>query len=342
MMPKGLFVDLVLVTFVAFAASRLGLCAEEALHPAGAIPAKAWRAVAPGRVEPISGEIRIGTPVLGRIDEVLVKSNDKVFAGEPLIRLDDDEARARLSTAEAQVGFRKRLRNDQPPSKGAAERRKAEDAIAEEEKVAMEAQATVDRAAIARRKGTGSDADLEKAQAALAGAQNRLIQRRRELRSTEPELPLPTQMEGQLAVARAELTVAKIAIDKMTVRAPIAGTVLQVNAKPGELASPAASQALVVMGDLSAMRVRTEVDERDIAEITINQGVAVRATAFGEREFAGKVLSITPLVETSNSSARGPRKLADVNVIEVVVDLVEPGPLIVGMQVDVFFRTANP
>ena len=58
---------------------------------------KQWAAVAPGRVEAASGEIKIGAPVVGRVAQVLVKPNDKVFAGEVLIRLDDDEALARLT-----------------------------------------------------------------------------------------------------------------------------------------------------------------------------------------------------------------------------------------------------
>src|SRR3982074_1746356 len=88
---------------------------------------KRWQAVAPGRVEPTSGEIKIAAPIVGVIGEVLVKANDKVFAGEPLIRLVDSEAQARLATAEAQIALRKRARNDESPSSRASTRRKAED-----------------------------------------------------------------------------------------------------------------------------------------------------------------------------------------------------------------------
>jgi len=69
---------------------------------------KRWQTVAPGRVEPSSGAIKIAAPVMDVIAQVLVKVNDKVFAGEPLIRLTDNEARARLAAAEAQVAFRLR------------------------------------------------------------------------------------------------------------------------------------------------------------------------------------------------------------------------------------------
>ena len=57
---------------------------------------KRWQAVAPGRVESISGEIKIGAPLIAPIAEVLVKAGDKVSAGEPLLRLSDKEAQAQL------------------------------------------------------------------------------------------------------------------------------------------------------------------------------------------------------------------------------------------------------
>src|SRR5437763_1715336 len=45
-------------------------------------PETNWHAVAPGRVEPRSGEIKVAPVVIGRIAGVLVKVNDVVFAGE--------------------------------------------------------------------------------------------------------------------------------------------------------------------------------------------------------------------------------------------------------------------
>src|SRR6201989_2235245 len=61
---------------------------------------KRWQTVAPGRVEPASGTIKVAAPAMGVIAQVMVKVNDKVFAGEPLLRLVDAEARARLAAAE--------------------------------------------------------------------------------------------------------------------------------------------------------------------------------------------------------------------------------------------------
>jgi Biotin-lipoyl like len=83
----------------------------------------------------------------GRISEVPVNANDKVLAGEPLLRLDDEEARARTAMAQAQVTMRKRARNDQAAGK-AADRRKAEDAVSDAEATLVEARDAFDKVAL--------------------------------------------------------------------------------------------------------------------------------------------------------------------------------------------------
>jgi HlyD family secretion protein len=330
---------------------------------------KRWQTVAPGRVEPVSGTIKIAAPAMGVIAHVLVKVDDKVFAGEPLVRLVDTEARARLAAAEAQVAFRLRARNEEsapaasPPrarpaprarptprpqgevamanaDKGAA-RRRAEDALADADKAVMEAQAALDKAVVDRRSGATSNAAVEAARAALGRARERQQQQKAELRRIEadPSTPLPTFAEGQVNVARAEAAAAAAEIERLTIRAPIAGTVLQVNAKPGELAAPSNAQPLLVIGDVSALRVRAELDERDLGEIKIGQPAVIRADAFRGRDFAGKVSFIAPIVEPARiNSARGQRNVTDVDVVEVLVDLAQPDTFAVGMKVDVYFQ----
>jgi HlyD family secretion protein len=317
------------------------VCALAVVMPISAARAgeeKPWQAVAPGRIEPSSGEFKIAASSGGLIGEVLVKAGDKVAAGDPLIRLTDREAQARVANAEAQVAMRKRARNDQNPPARAADRRKAEDAVADAEKAVLDARAALDRAVTERRAGRGADADIESGRSALARAQERLRQQKAELRRVEVDAPLPTQNEGQLNIARAELWAVEAALEKMTIRAPIAGTVLQVNAKAGEMASPSSMQPLVLLGDVSSLRVRAELDERDIAEIKLGQPVLVRPAAFRGREFTGKVSFISPLVEPGTSNSRGQRNQTDVDIVEVWIDLADPGPLAVGMKADVFFR----
>ena len=117
--------------------------------------------MAPGRVEPPSGIIKVAAPAIGIVTKVLVKVNDTVFAGEPLILLNDDEIQARYAAAEAQAGMRRRLRDEQAVTGKALERRRAEDAVAEAETAVFDAQAAVDKAAAQWRAtgGAGCRAD---------------------------------------------------------------------------------------------------------------------------------------------------------------------------------------
>ena len=299
---------------------------------------KRWQAVAPGRVESCSGQIKVATAVTGVVGKVLVKANDRVFAGEPLIHLSDEEPRARLAAAEAQVAVRERARDERSATGRAFTRRKAQDAVTDAERALYDARSAVDRAAAGLRANGGPDADLTAARLALTRAQNELSTRQEELRKIEDDAPLPTAPEAQLSIARAEYTVARSALDNMTIRAPIDGTVLQVNVRAGELATPASLQPPLLLADLSALCVRAELDERDLGSIKVRQAVTVRAAAFPGREFEGSVASIAPLVEPGRLAPPGTRNQTDVDVVQVMVELKGTGQLSVGMKADVYFR----
>jgi HlyD family secretion protein len=328
----------VLTTSLAVSAAKLHAQTPARAATTDVADEKRWLAVAPGRVEPLSGVIKVAVPVMGVIGEVLVKANDKVFAGEALIRLVDPEVRARAVAAEAQVALRTRVRNKESAASGAGPRRRAEDAVADAEKAVSETRSILDKVAVERRAGRKSDSDVDAARSGLTRAQDRLAQQKAELRRIEADAPLPTLAEGQLNIARGELLAAQAAADKMIIRAPVDGSILQMNAKPGELASPSTPQPLVLLGNVSALRVRAEADERDIEKIKLGQAVLVRPAAFRGREIAGTVTFIAPLVEAQRNNSPGQRNMTDVDVVEVLVDLGEPGPLAVGMKVDVYFR----
>ncbi|MGJ5150980.1 MULTISPECIES: HlyD family secretion protein [unclassified Bradyrhizobium] len=297
-----------------------------------------WLAVAPGRVEPASGLIKLGAPVVGLIQDVLVRPNETVFAGQALVRLSDGEARAQLASAEAQVAMRKRVRNKESTPSGAGPRRRAEDGLADAQAAVFDARAALDKAVTERRAGRGADADVDTARTQLTAAQAKLEQQADELRKVTADAPLPISAEGQLNVARSELQGARATLEKLTIRAPLDGTVLQVNARTGEIASPQTTPPLVLLGDTSSLRVRAELDQRDLDKIKVGQQAVVRSDAFRGRDVAGKVAAIAPLVESSRTAALSQRNMTDVDVVEVLVDLAEPGPFAVGMKVDVYFK----
>jgi Barrel-sandwich domain of CusB or HlyD membrane-fusion len=93
----------------------------------------------------------------------------------------------------------------------------------------------------------------------------------------------------------------------------------------------------VLLGDLSGLRVRAEVHERDVGKIKLGGKAVVRADAFRGREFTGKVVSIAPLVQPARINSPGSRNLSDFSVTDVLIELSDPGPM-VGMKVDVYFQ----
>jgi len=231
--------------------------------------------------------------------------------------------------------MRRRLRDEQAVTGKALDRRRAEDATADAETAVFDAQAAVDRAATQWR-ATGAPTDtLTNARAALVRAQEELAKRQAALRAIDA--PLLTPNEAQVVSARGDLALARVNLEKLRIRAPIDGTVLQININPGELATPSAVQPLALVANLSTLNVRAELDERDVAEIKVGQAASVRAAAFPGKEFAGTVTSIAPLVEASRLGSRGPGNRSDVDAVEVVVKLTQPGPLTAGMKVDVYF-----
>jgi multidrug efflux pump subunit AcrA (membrane-fusion protein) len=125
-------------------------------------PKTAWAASAPGRVEPSGGEVRIGPQGPGRIAEVLVALNDKVAAGDLLVRLDDEELIGRVHSAAAEAAIRKRERDNTEVTGKAQERRSAEDGVANAERQLVQAREEADRQLRARRAGSASEADLDK------------------------------------------------------------------------------------------------------------------------------------------------------------------------------------
>jgi len=300
-----------------------------------AVPAPTWTASAPGRVEPRGGEIKIGAQTAGRIVQVFVKQNDVVSAGDLLIRLDDEEPRARLAAAEAEAAVRKRERDAETVNRQAQDRRNAEDAVATAERALAQARFDLDRALAANGRGGASTE-----RAVVAAAQQKLEQERTELRRAQglSNMPLPTRLEAALTAARSDLSLAESALERTRIRAPSDGTVLQVNARPGETASPSPEQTLIVVGDLSALRVRAEIEERDTAKVRVGQNVVVRSDAHPGKEFEGKVATIAQALGPGKIAQRGPRRPNDMEVLEVVVELTSGSSLLPGMRVDVFFK----
>lgn len=306
-----------------------------------AAPAQSpWVAAAPGRVETKSGEIRVGAAAVGRIAQVHVRINDRVEADEVMVRLDDDEARSRLSAAEAEAGARLRERDAQAATGGREDVRRAEDAAYLAERAVTGARYELDAALLAKRTGGGADRLIGEARKRLTDARERLQREQVAFASAQGRsgVPAPNRLEAALITARAEVALAQLMLDRTRIRAPIQGTVFQVNGKVGETVAPSPEQPIIVMGDPSVMVVKAELDERDVGKIKVGQRAFVRSSAFPGRDFEGRVSSLAPALGPPRMTAPGPRRPTDLEVLEVTIDLDAPGPLLPGLRVDSFFR----
>jgi HlyD family secretion protein len=292
-----------------------------------------WAASATGRVEPKSGEVRVTAEVGGRIVDIPVNLNDQVKSGDLLVRLDDDDAITKVVGANAEAQVRVRERNEEDARGLQLERRNAEDAVAAAERSVFGAQQEFDDALDQKRNHNGAQDAVDKGRTKLADERANLASV-----NAKSGMPLPTRLEAALTVARAELTGAELGVEHTRIRAPFDGTVLNVIAKEGEVAAPSPENTLVIYGDLSTMKVRAEVEERDAAKIRVGQRVVVRADAYPEQDFEGKVTSIAQSLSPPNIQSRGPRRPNDVEVLEAVVELDGAPPLLTGMRVDTFFK----
>ncbi|MGI9524766.1 MAG: HlyD family secretion protein [Hyphomicrobiaceae bacterium] len=309
----------------------------------------AWAASAPGRVEPLSGEIKVRPEESAVVAGVYARLNEKVKEGDLLIALDTDDAVARIDAALAEVEVRVAERDEVPEDEEEKEAnellqpwRDALDALSDSERALHAARVKFDKLMMSNTEGDQVLAEeLEAARKAIGDAQTEIEERRLAVaKALEDEnLPPPTRLDSGLAIARSDLRLAENAYERTRVRAPIDGAVLLIEAKKGELLLSSASEPAAIVGDMSTLIVTAEVEERDIDEIRVGQHTIVRSNAFQAQDFPGRVSQISSRVGSPGLGVRGQNSLRDVEILEVQILLDGRPPLLSGMRVDVFFRT---
>ena len=139
--------------------------------------------------------MRITAEVPGRIVDVAAGLNDRVKAGDLLVRLDDDDALTKVAGANAEAQVRVRERNEEDARGLQLERRNAEDAVASAERAVFGAQQEFDDALDKKRNNNGNDDDVDKARTKLTDANKKLADERADLASVNAKsgMPLPTR-----------------------------------------------------------------------------------------------------------------------------------------------------
>lgn len=123
------------------------------------------------------------------------------------------------------------------------------------------------------------------------------------------------RLEATLRQAELQVEQIRRQISQASLVAPFDGTVGIVYARAGEVAAP--GQPLVILGDLSTLRVETtDLDEIDVAQIQLDQRVTVTLDAFPNRTFKGRITRIAPMSTPGSSGVN----------YTVVVELDELNP----------------
>jgi ABC exporter DevB family membrane fusion protein len=294
--------------------------------------------VAAGLVEPASEEIRLGAQMDGVLRSVLVEEGDAVKRGQIVAVLENGEysarvvlARSRIAEAEATL---ERLRNGSRQQ----ERREA-DANVREAQVALEiARAERERRHVLLERGavSRSEYDLSDRDYRTAAARLDALRERAALVHDATRAEDLARAEAELATARAQLNEALAMLEKTMVRAPIDGRILRKIRKAGEAVSANGSTPIVSLGDLSELRVRVDVDETDVAKLREGMPAYVRAEAYGDRQFAGRVVRIGQALGRKNVRTDEPTERVDRKILETLITLDPGAALPVGLRVDAY------
>ncbi len=307
-----------------------------------------------GLAEPSSQEIHIGTDVSGTVDRVLVSPGARVAAGTPLFVIDSRIAEATLTqrdrdlaAAEARLAEAKArvpgLEADLDVARTAVQAARADrDEAADMARIAdrLEPGAAITERELTRRKNVlrMADARLEEARAKVAHAR--------------AALALFSESGGgaSIAVGRAVVEQAKAAVslaqrdlELRTVRAPIDGTVLQVNVRPGEYAQAGGSgQPLIVMGALDPLYLRVDVDEADIPRW--RPGAPATASVRGDAQHPMRLVFVRqePLVVPKRALSGLGTERVDTRVMQVIYQIETAGASVLpGQQLDVFIEASG-
>jgi RND family efflux transporter MFP subunit len=141
--------------------------------------------------------------------------------------------------------------------------------------------------------------------------------------------------------AKAEAQVARIMVDKSTVKSPIKGEVLKVNIRPGEFAQAGAlSKPLMTIGDLSKMHVRIEIDELDAHRFKMQNKAVGLLRGQPDFKIPLQFVRIEPLVVSKVSISGGNSEKIDSRVLQVIYSFDNnfSPKILVGQQLDVYIE----
>jgi HlyD family secretion protein len=247
-------------------------------------------------------KIELASKVVGRVATVAVEMGDKVQKGQVLVRLEDDEYKARVAQQQGLLDNAKALLAEFEAGLRPQEIQAAKARLEDAQAGLTNAQVNLKRLqgielsrAISRQQIDDADAlvrsraaqvDLQRQQYELARIGNRKEQ-------IDAQRATVRQLEGSLAMTTLDL-------DNTVIRSPMAATVLQRNVEVGEFVTTGfvgdrgAKGYVLSIADLNDLRVELDISQNDIAKVSARQPCWIVTDAYPDKKYQGVVDLISP------------------------------------------------
>ena len=230
----------------------------------------------------------IGSAVMGRLVELVVKEGDAVKAGQVLARIDPVQASSSADAAAASVGA---LEADARAA--ATQVRAAQAALEEARSREKEAAASWTRAQELQRAGLLPQSEFDKASMAGTSAAAQVAAATASFERAQQAL---ASADRRIAQGRAENTRARDMLSKTEITAPIDGIITRLDAEQGEMVVMGVQNQpgtiLMTISDLSAVNAEVKVAEADVMRLSQGFASTVTLEALPLQKFTGRVVEI--------------------------------------------------
>lgn len=325
--------------FALFSTQRLAKSASAA-EPVQTPPQAQYKSQvgAVGLVEASSENVAISVPVPGLVTRVAVAAGERVNKGAVLFQLDDRDLRAELALRQSNVDVaRARLAKLEAGTRP-EEIPPAQARVAEAQAQLDDANTQLRLIESVRDKRAVREEDRERRRRAVDAAQARLEESRASLRLLEAGTWKPDIEVARADLRQAEMQVSRIQADlaRLTVTAPLSGTILQCKVRAGEYAAAGVlAQPLILMGATEQLHVRADIDEKDAWRFNAGRAAtgAIRGNA-GSR-FPLQYVRTEPYVVPKKSLTGDSTERVDTRVLQVIYSIPKEAKLYLGQQMDI-------
>jgi multidrug resistance efflux pump len=301
------------------------------------------RISAPGRVEGSGEPSRLRFAVMGRMLEPAVSEGQFVEVGQLLLQVEPEAYIRELERTQAELEAASgRLRLLMGGARQ-QERTQAQAQYDAQRAELAQAEAAFNRILDLRRSdvATQQDFDRHRTQLQIALANVAASKSRLDLLQAPPREEELRVAQAHVDAAQASVALAQFSLRQAKLTAPVAGQVLRIGARRGELTGPQSPEPAIVLAQTERLSVRAFVDEIDASRVTV--GMTGRITISGlPRQVTGSVVRVSPAVGPKTLWTGEPGERFDSDVREIWLELADTRDLVLGLRVDVLLDPSGP